>query len=97
VLQKLHASISRLAENGLDWSTETCLVSLVCALGALSQPYSLGVGTPNIDPRPSFDDETKLANQYWGVAAKRPEWGISQPSLSAGCQRRKEAKKLANS
>jgi hypothetical protein len=83
VLQKLHASISRLAENGLDWSTETCLVSLVCALGALSQPYSLSVGTPNLSPRPSFDDETKLATQYWSVAAKRLGFVVGHNSLEA--------------
>jgi hypothetical protein len=31
------------------------------------------------------------------TSRRMAEWGISQPSLSAGCQRRKEAKKLADS
>jgi hypothetical protein len=85
-LEKLHDLISQLTENGLDWSTETCLVSLVCALGALSQEYTpqnSKDANSKFDSGPSFDDETKLASQYWSVAAKRLGFVVGQNSLEA--------------
>lgn len=67
--EALRRHIHHIAENGLDWSTETCLVALVCALGAYSQAY---------DPEDGFSqeiadstDSDKLAREYWGIAIKR--------------------------
>ena len=54
-LTKLHQEILHMAENGLDWTTKSCLVALVCAIGAVTQEcqdqpqspeYSLSPGTP---------------------------------------------------
>jgi hypothetical protein len=94
----LHQLISQQAENGLDWSTRTCLICLVCALGALSRKYSPDkVGTAfspqtfhsqSLSPgTPSsiaaFEGESQLAAQYWSVAAKRLGFVIGQNSLEA--------------
>jgi hypothetical protein len=89
-LKKLHGLVSHLAENGPDWSTETCLVSLVCALGAFSQEYSVhevsGQNRTFDDGARVADDneeETKLASRYWGIAAKRLGFLVGQNSLEA--------------
>lgn len=86
-LKYLHGCVSRLAENGLDWSIETCLVSLVCALGALSEEYTpRKANGENMTPGgsltfPSLDEQ--LALQHWGVAEKRLGYVVGQNSIEA--------------
>jgi hypothetical protein len=86
-LHKLHQMIGQVAENGLDWSTGTCLVALVCAIGASSQQY---VGPHRDDAQDSSNAENErrnadlqLADQFWSVAAKRLGFAIGQNNLEA--------------
>jgi len=78
-LTKTHHLILRTAENGLDWSTDTCLVALICALGAISRPYS--VDRKFRDDDALSDGDEKIAYQYWSVAAKRLGLVIGQNDL----------------
>lgn len=79
-LTTLHEMIAQVAEYGFDWSMRSCVVSLVCALGALSEKYIL-------DPKPLVGEwsekDTVVAYQYWSVAAKRLGLITGQSSLEA--------------
>lgn len=89
-LQVLRNLTSHLAENGLDWSVNTCLVALVCAIGAISQRYNVLGETPRSvvasDGGMTYygsDEEPEIAMRFWSVAAKRLGFIIGQNSLEA--------------
>ncbi|KAG5759479.1 hypothetical protein H9Q72_012399 [Fusarium xylarioides] len=51
--------VTKVSENGLDWTTQTCLVALVCAIGALCQdPH---VETPRSNNSWDVDQTTDVA------------------------------------
>ena len=74
-LAELDRLISQVAENGLDWSSTTCLVTLVCAIGAITQEYQYHGRTPVSDAVPEtpvdFGSEPELSMQFWNLAVKR--------------------------
>ncbi len=74
-LAELHRLISYVAENGLDWSARTCLVSLVCAIGAVTQEYQYHGRSPVDNPTPGachgIGSEPELSWQFWNLAVKR--------------------------
>ena len=82
----LRGYICHLAEHGPDWSPETCLVALVCALGAYSQAYrpqdDLQGGDSFIPPIdwPSSDS---IARGFWAIAVKRLGIVVGQESATA--------------
>ncbi|KAF1850049.1 uncharacterized protein K460DRAFT_411828 [Cucurbitaria berberidis CBS 394.84] len=82
----LRQHIHHVAESGLDWSTETCLVAIVCALGAYSQKYDpedeLGHVVP---PEVSYDaaEDDALARKFWSIAIKRLGIVIGQNNIIA--------------
>ncbi len=92
-LPSLHQKILHVSENGLDWSTRTCLVTMVCAIGAItgrykdafqSTPNSLASFSASRDAvAQSGESEVDLAMQYWNVAAKRLGCAIGQDDLEA--------------
>ncbi|KAF5568026.1 transcriptional regulatory STB4 [Fusarium phyllophilum] len=58
--------VTKVSENGLDWTTQTCLVALVCAIGALCQdPH---VETPKSHNSWDLEQSTDIAYRYWSVA-----------------------------
>ena len=79
-LTTLHEMVAQVAEYGFDWSTRSCVVSLVCALGALSEKYIL-------DPNPLVggrsEKDAVTAYQYWNLATKRLGIVTGQSSLEA--------------
>jgi hypothetical protein len=80
-LHVLNTSLQFVAENGFDWSTQSCLVALVCALGAISQPYQTSLdGSTDIN---SCNEEIELAFRFWDVAMKRVGIAISQSTLES--------------
>lgn len=92
-LAELQHDLYFVSENGLDWSTRTCLVALVCAIGAITQSrhdhrLSLNGQTP-IDsiaspaPAPTSDNEKHLSLQFWDIAVKRLGLAISEDNLQA--------------
>lgn len=74
-LPTLHDLILRVAESQFDWSPETCLVALVCAIGAMTEPLetSLTPEAPSeVEPGESRNrSDPSLAVGYWNVASKR--------------------------
>lgn len=94
-LATLHHLVLDVAENGLDWSSRTCLVCLVLAIGAISQQYQdqhlspenlLTPGAPQVTPATSpalAGTEPDLALQFWGIAAKRLGLVIGQRDVQA--------------
>jgi hypothetical protein len=76
--------VIKVSENGLDWTTQTCLVALVCAIGALCQdPH---VETPKSHNSWDLDQTTDIAYRYWSVACKRLGRAMSHNTLeSAQC------------
>jgi hypothetical protein len=84
-LHTLRSLINDLGENGLDWSSRTCLVALVCALGSISQRYDPDRQPYNGDSLEEihFREESKLASQWWGVAAKRLGFIIGKCNIEA--------------
>lgn len=82
-LVTLHDLISQVAENGLDWSARTCLVSLVCALGAISEEYTYAY-TPETTSGSSLPhNEADIAFQYWNIAMKRLGFVIGQSNIES--------------
>lgn len=75
-LSRVRRLVSQISENGLDWSASTCLVMLVCAVGAITE-----LDSPDTDGPPK--DETRLAMQYWSVAAKRIGCVMAQHSIES--------------
>lgn len=89
-LTDLHRKVMHVAENGLDWTTRSCLVALVCAIGAVTQEYqaesqsleyTLSPGTPL--PLFHSGSEPELSMQYWSLAAKRLGFAIGQNDIEA--------------
>ena len=87
----LQADIFHVAENGLDWSTRTCLVSLISAIGAVSQQHSdhrlyLNGQTPLsqvMSPVSRAEVEVNLSFQYWDIAVKRIGLAIAEDTVQA--------------
>lgn len=82
-LATLHDLISQVAENGLDWSARTCVVSLVCALGAISEEYTHAYTPDKISVGSLPDTEKDIAFKYWNVAMKRLGFVIGQSNLES--------------
>lgn len=80
-LVKLRQYISKIAENGLDWSTSTCLVALVCAVGSLCREYVSEASGLNEDSEREKDID--IALRFWGVASKRLGLAMSENTLEA--------------
>ncbi|KAE8357172.1 hypothetical protein BDV27DRAFT_139831 [Aspergillus caelatus] len=80
----LYRYMTHVSENGLDFSTRTCLVMLVCAIGALCQENMLE--TPGNLPVPGRSSDLDIAYRFWSVAAKRLGCAMSKNTLeSAQC------------
>ena len=71
--------ISQVVECGFDWSADTCMVALVCSIGALSESYS-SIGDTQL---PSQNVEMDLAMQFWDVAVRRLGSLVGENSLKA--------------
>ena len=90
-LPKLHEMILHVSENGLDWSTKTCLVAMVCAIGAIAGRYKETSQTRDIrsssgsefQPSGIAESEPELASRHWNVAAKRLGYAIGQDDIEA--------------
>ncbi len=94
-LAELHQTVLYLAENGLDWSTQTCLVTLVCAIGAITQQYQDQHMSPENYPIPgappmlssstpgAFGSEPDLSAQFWSLSVKRLGLTVGQPTVQA--------------
>jgi hypothetical protein len=92
-LPTLHQNILYVSENGLDWSTRTCLVTMVCAIGAIAGRYKEAFqATPHSRTSLSNtwdgvtengESEAELAMRYWNVAAKRLGYAIAQDDIEA--------------
>lgn len=87
----LRQMVLRVAENGLDWSVQTCLVSLVCALGAATDACPVPSGPTSPLSRDADADgvmqsepgDMLLAKQFWNVAAKRLGLVLGQNTIQA--------------
>lgn len=91
----LHQLVLDVAENGLDWSTRTCLVCLVLAIGAITQQYqdqhlspdnqlTPGAPQPTAVTSPEIaGTESDLALQFWDISAKRLGFAIGQRDVQA--------------
>ncbi|OBT96756.2 hypothetical protein VE01_04224 [Pseudogymnoascus verrucosus] len=79
-LVTLHDLISQVAEHGLDWSARTCLVSMVCALGAISEEYTHAYTPDRISGSCLPHDE---AFKYWDIAMKRLGFVIGQNNIES--------------
>ncbi|KAJ5389242.1 uncharacterized protein N7496_000310 [Penicillium cataractarum] len=83
-LTTLDQYVSHIAENGFDWTTRTCLVALVCAIGALCQDKT--TETPSSPPTADPNDDVMVAYRFWSVACKRLGRAMCQNTLeSAQC------------
>ncbi|KAL6405206.1 putative C6 transcription factor [Ilyonectria robusta] len=88
-LGELHGMMVQVAENGLDWSTQTCLVTLVCAIAAITESYPRPVlgsdGHPTPSPGQQADEgsDVELSMQFWNLAMKRLGYAASQNNVQA--------------
>lgn len=89
-LTELDYSIRHIAENGLDWTTRSCLVTLVCAIGAFTELYEdrhlspANTSTPGAPQRTlSIDDGHDVSLQFWTLASRRLGAAIGQNDLEA--------------
>ncbi|TXB97436.1 hypothetical protein FocTR4_00011809 [Fusarium oxysporum f. sp. cubense] len=57
--------VTKVSENGLDWTTQTCLVALVCAIGALC--HDPHVETPKSHNSWDVDQTTDIAYRPGGI------------------------------
>lgn len=86
-LPTLHNLILRVAESGFDWSLETCLAALVCAIGAITEPLEAleamkafgGIDFHESQCRSDPD----LATGYWNIASKRLGFALDQNDIGA--------------
>jgi hypothetical protein len=58
------------AEKGPGWNSSTCLLLLICALGAQCCPKSL-----------ALEDSRDSAQRYWNMAKSRLGWVLDEDSL----------------
>lgn len=87
--RNIHHQICHVVENGLSWNTSTCLVALVCALGATSERYvaqqksssSLSPNEMQIDH--GLMKDLEIADRFWNIAVKRIGLAMSENSLEA--------------
>ena len=82
-LRELHKSMSFMAGNGFDWSTRTCLVALVCAIGAVTSTASGSPSSPEEKTHWPASPDLPLAMKYWSVATKRLGLAISRNDVEA--------------
>ncbi|KAJ9143478.1 putative C6 transcription factor [Pleurostoma richardsiae] len=86
-LSTLHDLILRVAESGFDWSLESCLVALVCAIGAITEPLEIAEASKALDVIDRRDSQCRsdidLATRYWNVAAKRLGFALDQNDIGA--------------
>ncbi|KAL2826553.1 hypothetical protein BJY01DRAFT_241334 [Aspergillus pseudoustus] len=91
-INELHNMMLHIAENGLDWSTQTCLATLACALGAIAESYpkipdpmteSVIRSAPSPGQEVEGGSELELAMQFWNLAIKRLGYAASQNSVQA--------------
>ncbi|KAK7230004.1 hypothetical protein V2G26_002174 [Clonostachys chloroleuca] len=84
-LATLDRYTTHIAENGLDFTTRTCLVVLVCAIGALCQE-ECAFTIPSRLPVPGRNDDLDIAYRFWSVASRRLGRAMSHNTLeSAQC------------
>lgn len=77
-LSTMDRYVTHISENGFDWTTRTCLVALVCAIGAICQNTS--IDTPNSVDR---NDDLEVAYRFWSVACKRLGRAMSHNTVEA--------------
>ncbi|KAH7142117.1 hypothetical protein EDB81DRAFT_899647, partial [Dactylonectria macrodidyma] len=86
-LPTLHHLILRVAESGFDWSLETCLAALVCAIGAITEPLEpleAMKAFGGIDFHESqCRSDPGLATGYWNIASKRLGFALDQNDIGA--------------
>ncbi|KAH1550968.1 hypothetical protein KXX57_009059 [Aspergillus fumigatus] len=88
-LTELHLMVLHIAENGPDWSTQTCLVALVCAIAVLSEPYpgtvmrSGAQSTPSLHQDDASGADDKLSLQFWNISLKRLGYAMRENSVEA--------------
>ncbi|KAH8694377.1 hypothetical protein BGZ61DRAFT_352193 [Ilyonectria robusta] len=86
-LSTLHHLILSVAESGFDWSLETCLAALVCAIGAITEPLDAPEASEaleRIDLHPSQRwSDPGLATGYWNIAFKRLGFALDQNNIEA--------------
>ena len=75
-LSQLDKQILNVVELGFDWSVDTCLVALVCSIGALSEPLL----QPWLDSEPA---DINLAIQFWNVAIRRIGFAVGEHTVEA--------------
>lgn len=72
----------RMACEGFDWTADSCLVLLACALGSIAEPFNLSMQTAD-SPRSSLTNRTERALQqgecYFRLASYR--LGTLKPTL----------------
>ncbi|KAM5350936.1 hypothetical protein ACJ41O_003659 [Fusarium nematophilum] len=81
-LGELHQMMLHVAENGLDWSTRTCLVTIVCAIAAITDAYP-NPATPLPGQKPEDGTEMELSLQFWNLSMKRLGYAASQNTVQA--------------
>ncbi|KAM5360687.1 hypothetical protein ACJA88_014736 [Fusarium oxysporum] len=62
--------VTKVSENGLDWTTQTCLVALVCAIGALC--HDPHIETPKSHNSWDVDQTTDIAYSIWFMCNLQP-------------------------
>ncbi|PCD44584.1 hypothetical protein AU210_000041 [Fusarium oxysporum f. sp. radicis-cucumerinum] len=87
--------VRNVAESDGDWSAETCLVFLACAIASLcdcSDHDALTPQTTSMSPASTVSgscmpNSRRPAYQYWTMAKRRLGWALDEPAglLSAQC------------
>ena len=80
------SSVGRLCEElyeqGLMWNTSTCLVLIICALGALAQPFKFRETSNNwVEEHPHEASNLHLASCYFTEAEKRLGFCLGESSI----------------
>jgi hypothetical protein len=81
-LQRLDELIANVVESGFDWSIDTCLVALVCSIGALADVPPEG-DSRDTSARAGSTSDLDLAMQFWNIAIRRLGFAIGENSLEA--------------
>ncbi|KAH6974982.1 hypothetical protein BKA56DRAFT_82196 [Ilyonectria sp. MPI-CAGE-AT-0026] len=85
-LDTLDGYVTHVSENVFDSTTRTCLVALVCAIGALCQEATTTMEIPSRLPVTERNHDVDIAYRFWSVASKRLGRAMSQNTLeSAQC------------
>lgn len=83
-LGTLDRYVTYISENGFDFSTRTCLVALVCAIGALCQENTIEM--PSHLPVAGRNSDLDIAYRFWSVAVKRLGFAMTRNTMeSAQC------------